>query len=572
MVYQQPDGTFDGPVDLVAETLNYLGVTLVAVAGMPTAVDYTQAAYFPDVSVAGAYNPLDDVYFVVWADDDDNDDTTDIYGQLIDGDGVISGGKFVISDATDSQYVPDVAYDPASGYFLVVWEDDRNGAQSDVYGQFVRPNGSLSEGNFAVADGAGWSREPAVAADPLNDRLLVAFTDDRNGTFEIFGQLITASGELFGTTATDNFLILSRASDFRDQYFPSLAYNPTAAEYLLAVDDGFTDTVMVRRVGADGTLYDHTNDANTTADVDDYEVVNLDGANTSVDYNPALDSYLVAWNDYIDGTQFEDVQAILLDASLTPGAVLDLGTAAALDDMEPTVAANPHGGDFLVAYYEYDFGTVATTVSLATAGTYSADPRLYWAAGNGTEGTATPSVATGATATFTIDYFSAGDLAPTVKELQIDFNNNGTFGDTETILAPRTVLPPPGGNGWLTGLILLALISMVSISLHTAGVRNAPRLAALALIVAVTVAGCAWWDGTYSISPGYSAPAEGLIETFTMTEVDSGDTVYSDGKSYTVDVVVGANPGSYWYKFVFENTNRRAYAVGALERKLTVTD
>jgi len=95
--------------------------------------------------------------------------------------------------------------------------------------------------------------------------------------------------------------------------------------------------------------------------------------------------------------------------------------------------------------------------------------------------------------------------------------------------------------------------------------RQSLRLAALFLVTLAFTAGCHWWAGTVELDPDYAHP-----EIHTMTEKDATDTVFSDGKVYTVDVVIEAAPGTIPYKFVFADDTRQADTAGATERRLTI--
>ena len=80
------------------------------------------------------------LYFVVWEDWRDGNDS-DIYGVFIDEDGNICGNEFLIAGSTtdsDNQTVPRAAYRPIDSKILVVWQDTRgNTAQGYVYYRYI---------------------------------------------------------------------------------------------------------------------------------------------------------------------------------------------------------------------------------------------------------------------------------------------------------------------------------------------------------------------------------------------------------------------------------------------------
>ena len=125
-----------------------------------------------------AYDSANQRFLVVWQDQRNNATTGyDIYGQLLNSDGTPNGGNFGICNADEGQYSPDVAYDSANQRFLAVWSDGRNTAttNSDVYGQFIDANGSLSGGDFVVNAGAGGQYYPRVAYNSVCLNFLVTY-------------------------------------------------------------------------------------------------------------------------------------------------------------------------------------------------------------------------------------------------------------------------------------------------------------------------------------------------------------------------------------------------------------
>ena len=77
-------------------------------------------------------------YLVVWEDGRNQDSHgTDIYGQWLSSAGVPIGTNFALSTDSHNQYWPALAFDPDSGSFFAVWEDDRNNGQLALYGQIL---------------------------------------------------------------------------------------------------------------------------------------------------------------------------------------------------------------------------------------------------------------------------------------------------------------------------------------------------------------------------------------------------------------------------------------------------
>ncbi len=142
------------------------------------------------------------VYLVVWQDNA-NSPNDDIYGARINTAGQLLGAPFVISSAAGEQKLDSfrgIAFNGTN--FFVIWRDKRavtTGGQHYIYGQFVSPNGTLVGNDIQISDGSGNSA--AVFFNGSN--FLVAWVEGSNDT-DIGGQLLKANGSRQGG---DNFLI-----------------------------------------------------------------------------------------------------------------------------------------------------------------------------------------------------------------------------------------------------------------------------------------------------------------------------------------------------------------------------
>ena len=120
---------------------------------------------------------------VVWVD---SRDITGIPGQRIFGRfgnefGVFSENEFILSDSfqTAVKTSPKAALD-SNGKGLVVWTDNRDGS-SQIYGQYISSNGSLDVSDFRISDILNDSSNvsPFVVCDSQN-RFYVIWFDDIN--------------------------------------------------------------------------------------------------------------------------------------------------------------------------------------------------------------------------------------------------------------------------------------------------------------------------------------------------------------------------------------------------------
>jgi hypothetical protein len=160
-------------------------------------------------------------YLLVWTDDA-NHPNDDIYGQLISSSGSLLGSPFPITKASGRQEIGGIAFDGTN--YLIVWEDFRNDADydqqcdsgegtcADIYGQFISPTGTLIGSEFPISTQIEEQRCPAIAFDGIN--YLVVWESRRSGPefWDIYGRFITKAGVL------SNSFIISET--------PSRSFNP----------------------------------------------------------------------------------------------------------------------------------------------------------------------------------------------------------------------------------------------------------------------------------------------------------------------------------------------------------
>ncbi|MFQ6102206.1 MAG: PKD domain-containing protein, partial [Anaerolineae bacterium] len=199
-----------------------------------------------------AYNPDEDVYLVVFYDSRPGNQSADLFGQIINAEGSLSGDSFRVMEAPKSQYRSAVAYGSAGAVFLVVWEDPRDNHQYDIYGQIVGGTGGLVGGEFPVSLLSGSpQRYPDVAArgGDQTAEFVVVWQDRRNDDYDrdVYLQRVDGAGNLLDEPDTpedesDPTVNLPVAVD-ADEYYerPAVAYDPDADVYLVAWsnrDDG----------------------------------------------------------------------------------------------------------------------------------------------------------------------------------------------------------------------------------------------------------------------------------------------------------------------------------------------
>lgn len=98
-----------------------------------------------------AFNPSAKEYLLAF--DLFSKSVSDVYGQLLNADGGLSGQVFIVSDAADRQAEPSAVYDSAENRYAVFWSDSRDIAASglNVYGQLLDKDGKPAGGNARLA-------------------------------------------------------------------------------------------------------------------------------------------------------------------------------------------------------------------------------------------------------------------------------------------------------------------------------------------------------------------------------------------------------------------------------------
>lgn len=153
--------------------------------------------------------------------------------------------KRIDSSNTSSASNPSLTVDDASipRKFLVAWEDNRDGANTKIYGQLINSGGSLYNANkiisFSDYLGTG-TQDPTVANsrqtrptalyDAVNQRYFVAWQDGRNGAassgnMDVYGQNLDSDGAYSG----GNFAI---TTGIANQLAPAIAYDTYTKQFL----------------------------------------------------------------------------------------------------------------------------------------------------------------------------------------------------------------------------------------------------------------------------------------------------------------------------------------------------
>jgi len=155
-------------------------------------------------------------------------------------------GDFPVSTATGWQLRPAMALNTARTEFLVVWEDARNGANLDIYGQRFAADGHLLGSNFALVIGEYDQCSPSVFYDPVEGGYFLLWHDRHGGLYTVFGQRLSSSGTPVGMP----FHVSS--SNTGQQWIPRAAHNDVANEFLVVWEDMTTSDIVGQRVTSRG--------------------------------------------------------------------------------------------------------------------------------------------------------------------------------------------------------------------------------------------------------------------------------------------------------------------------------
>jgi hypothetical protein len=200
-----------------------------------------------------ANNPAADQFLVVWEDyRGSNSLGCEVYGQLVNRDGSMSGANIPISIVNGWQRFPKAAYNTTTDQYLVIWED-QSAEGNDIDGQLVNANGSLHRSELTISAAKNNQNSPEITYNPAENEYLVVFSDDRLVEYDqdIYGVLVNADGTIKG----EDFLIDNHIDN---QSLPVVAYNSQENQYLVVWQDSrnpaSSPDIYARVVNPDGSL------------------------------------------------------------------------------------------------------------------------------------------------------------------------------------------------------------------------------------------------------------------------------------------------------------------------------
>lgn len=271
-----------------------------------------------------------------------NNSTDPAFGKMIPEQYL--SNTIIVSGSDDIKLGPQIAYNSNHDEYLVVWKR-ANGPNPGIYGQRLTIRGEkIGSVPISIAEGPKERSHPAVDYDPVEDRYLVVWEHDHDGTsleWDISGRFIPWQG-------SDPSLAEFKINDSPGmQISPKVAYNANKKEFLVTWQyiTLAKDEIIGARLFANGTGFADPSINFTGA------ITNLQFKYTLV-YNLSQNEYLLVWSKLSTTTSYDvymtrsKYDGGLLSAKETP-----LATSKELEQ-EPAAAMwldkNGYNGYFIV--------------------------------------------------------------------------------------------------------------------------------------------------------------------------------------------------------------------------------
>lgn len=319
-----------------------------------------------------AYNSSSNQFLVVWEDfRAPVGFGSDVYAQLVNGDGSMAGVNIPVSTVSDWQRSPKAAYNPVTGKYLVVWEDWRIDLDDNIYAQLVNANGTMAGSEFTVSTGPRNQSFPDVAYNSSSNQFLVVFDDDRLVAYDndIYGKLVNADGSMSG-------LDFPISTPSENQLTPVVAYNSTNNQFLVVWWDKRNQAtngadIYARLLNADGSMDGSDFPISTTS--------NAEQRLPAVAYDPDSNQYLVVWEHIVYDS---DIYGRLIHADKSfVGSEFPISSGSYAHS-DPAVAFDTNKNQFLVAWSDSE-GWDNIHARLVNADGSMDGPKIDFATGKG---------------------------------------------------------------------------------------------------------------------------------------------------------------------------------------------
>lgn len=157
----------------------------------------------------------------------------DAYAQRVNSSGVVqwTTDGVALCDTTGDQRTPAVAA-RVSGGAIFAWQDYRSGSGYDIYAQSVDPSGGAdwTHNGVAICTATGDQVSPEIVTDGSGGAVIV-WQDQRSGSYDIYAQRINASGTALW--APDGVAVCTASNDQRSPVIVRTA----SGDFILAWTD-----------------------------------------------------------------------------------------------------------------------------------------------------------------------------------------------------------------------------------------------------------------------------------------------------------------------------------------------
>jgi len=292
-----------------------------------------------DGNVSVASNGSD--FLVTWHDTR-NGVNNDIYGSRVAADGtVLDVNGFPISASATFEEQHSSVASLGADYF-VAWHENRNGSIWDIYGSRVAADGSvLDPAGIPISIGGQDESMPFLTSN--GSEYLIAWHENRNGSYDIFGSRVAADGSVLDGAGIPISTSLSH------EFHPSIASDGNG--YLVVWHD--------LRGGTDWDTYGTRLDSDG-ATLDVGGIVIADAASITHQFYPDVNfngtDYLVAWSDGRNGPWDIYGSRVATDGSVLDGVAIGIPISIAPNNQSQSIVASD-GTDFLVVWHDDRSGT-----------------------------------------------------------------------------------------------------------------------------------------------------------------------------------------------------------------------
>ncbi len=191
--------------DVYCRRIDANGVPMWSATAVPVCV-LPESQSFIDAAEDGAGGAI-----IVWSDERNGTDP-DVYAQRVNGSGVVQWATngIPIATLTDNQWIPSIISDGAGGA-IIAWGDRRIG-NSDIYAQRVNASGVIqwTVNGVAVCTATGTQRNVELVTD-LFGGAIATWWDARGGNFDIYSQRMSPTGVMQWTA--DGVAVCTAAGD-----------------------------------------------------------------------------------------------------------------------------------------------------------------------------------------------------------------------------------------------------------------------------------------------------------------------------------------------------------------------